>query len=112
MLPKLEVYRKYNYPVSFEELSADSKNLISLRCDSGFDTSIVELISRVDVSLSEKVIVKTCLDIISGLDRVNVACLYWDRMLLEMIKSVWQKQGRKKRYVWSGQRLVMKKDIT
>jgi hypothetical protein len=37
MLPKLEVLRRDDSPMSFEELSAVSKSMVSLRCMKGFD---------------------------------------------------------------------------
>jgi hypothetical protein len=49
MLPKLESLRRDDYPLSFDELSAVSKNLVSLRCMNGldFDTAQVDITSLI-----------------------------------------------------------------
>jgi hypothetical protein len=46
MLPMLEELRGDNSPLSFDELSAISKNLVSLTCLKGFDFST----AQVDIS--------------------------------------------------------------
>jgi hypothetical protein len=46
MLPKLEVLRRDDSMMSFEELSAVSKNLVSLACLKGFDVDT----AQVDIS--------------------------------------------------------------
>jgi hypothetical protein len=57
-LPKLEMLRRDTYPVSFDELSAVSKNLISLICHKGFDidTSIVDQSALIFSRLEEVVV--------------------------------------------------------
>jgi hypothetical protein len=50
MLPKLEELRRDDSPMSFDELSTDSKNLVSLSSWKGFDFDP----AQVDIPMSGK----------------------------------------------------------
>jgi hypothetical protein len=63
LLPKLEVLRRDDSPMSFEELSSVSKNLVSLRCMKGFDVDTAQFdISSLIFKRLEKFEVKSEID--------------------------------------------------
>jgi hypothetical protein len=60
MLPKLVELRRYDYPMSFDELSAVSKSMVSLTCMKGFDFSTAQVdISSLIFARLEKVMVES-----------------------------------------------------
>jgi hypothetical protein len=60
MLTKIEEFDRDYYPMSFEEVSAVSKNLVSLRCMNGFDFDTAQVdISSLIFPCLERVVVKS-----------------------------------------------------